>query len=297
MKNTKFKFWMSAVAAVGLLLSCSVIDPYGEGPGSNSTGGDTSILVSNIENGNGGGCTKKPLVPNGVSATAQSSSSIKISWNSVSGASYYNIYRAASSTGTYSNIGYVSSSSTSYTNTGLSSSTTYYYKITAENSCGESALSNYSYAATSSSTSSGTLPNAVQITLTSYKENGTHDVGLWGLEADPRISFIVEAYSSAGSLLSTNYSSTLLSLDDPSGGSWTGSETEIVPITAYFSAYKVSVKCQVLDKDVSFNDDISPSQYWEYYPLSAWLNQSESHTSGTSYDGCVVKYTVKFIRQ
>jgi len=296
MKNKKITTLAAGViAAVGLLLSCS-LEPYGEGLGKNSKGGDASIIVPNVEGGNdygGGGYCTKPSAPSGVSASAQSSSSIKISWYSVSGASYYNVYRATSSYGTYSYVGYVTG--TSCTDTYLSSSTTYYYKITAENSCGESGYSSYTYATTSSSVNTS-IPNAVQITLTSYKENGKHDVGLWGTEADPRISFIIKAYSSSGSLLSTNYSSTMLSLDDPSGGSWTGSKTESVSITAYATAYKVSVQCQVLDKDVTFDDDISPSQYWSYSPLSSLLNQSFSETAGTSYDDCIVKYSVKFIR-
>ena len=295
----KKNMFFGGFAVSAFLLSCS-LDPYGEGLGSNSTGGDTSIIIPNIEIGSGGGddnnnCTK-PSAPNGVSASVQSSSSIRISWNSVSGASYYKVYRA-SAYGTYSNIG--TAYTASYTNTGLSSSTTYYYKVTAVNSCGESALSSsYDYATTNSSSSTGT-PNAVEITLTSYKENGTHDLGWFGdgAAADPRIWFDVISYSSSGTVLLTTQSETLLSLNDPANGSWTGSKTGVVSISP--SAYRVSVRCVVkdYDNDLDGSQDISPSESWSYYPISEWLNQSQSHTAGTSSDGCIVKYTVKFIRR
>jgi hypothetical protein len=88
--------------------------------------------------------------PSSVSASAASSSSITVSWSSVSSASYYNVYRATSGYGTYEYIGYTYS--TSYTDTGLSSGTSYYYKVSAySGSYGESSLSSYDYAATSSS--------------------------------------------------------------------------------------------------------------------------------------------------
>ena len=56
MRNKKTAFWAIIIAFMGLLLSCS-LDPYGDGLGNNSTGGNTNILVPNIEidTGNGGG--------------------------------------------------------------------------------------------------------------------------------------------------------------------------------------------------------------------------------------------------
>jgi fibronectin type 3 domain-containing protein len=80
-----------------------------------------------------------PETPTGVTSYTNSASSIMISWNSVTGASSYTVYRATSATGAYTAIG--TSSTNSYTNTGLSANTTYYYKIKAHNEGGESALS------------------------------------------------------------------------------------------------------------------------------------------------------------
>ncbi|MDR2394613.1 MAG: fibronectin type III domain-containing protein [Treponema sp.] len=86
--------------------------------------------------------------PTDVEAKAESSNSISVSWNSVSGASYYKIYRSGYSSGSYQLLD--ESTSTSFTDTGVSSNTTYYYKVSAVNNAGESAQSTYAYATTSS---------------------------------------------------------------------------------------------------------------------------------------------------
>jgi uncharacterized protein (TIGR02145 family) len=95
--------------------------------------------------------TTYPSTPAGVAATAtaQSPSSIIVSWSAVTGATGYYVYRSASVAGTYTKVGDVTSTSTSYTNTGLSTGTTYYYKVSAYNgsSGSESALSSYASAA------------------------------------------------------------------------------------------------------------------------------------------------------
>ncbi|MDR2743440.1 MAG: fibronectin type III domain-containing protein, partial [Treponema sp.] len=71
----------------------------------------------------------KLFTPSNVIATAVSSSSITVSWDPVSGATYYKVYRSTSSEGEYSQVGSTSSPYTSYTDTGLSPNTTYYYKV------------------------------------------------------------------------------------------------------------------------------------------------------------------------
>ncbi len=70
--------------------------------------------------------------PGGVRAARVSNSSVKVSWEKVSGASGYEIYRATSKTGTYVKVGSIASGSTvSYTNTGLTDNKPYYYKVRA----------------------------------------------------------------------------------------------------------------------------------------------------------------------
>jgi hypothetical protein len=90
-----------------------------------------------------------PGVPTGVSAAAQSSSSIRIQWNTVIGATRYNIYRSNTATGTFTFIN--STTSTSFTDIGLPASTMRFYRVSAENACGESSMS--------SSVSTTTSPN------------------------------------------------------------------------------------------------------------------------------------------
>jgi fibronectin type 3 domain-containing protein len=82
--------------------------------------------------------------PTGLSATAVSSGSITLSWNTMNGASRYYIYRSASEQGTYTQVAYTATDSgiTSYSDTGLSSGTTYYYKVRGRDS--SSAYGDYS---------------------------------------------------------------------------------------------------------------------------------------------------------
>jgi fibronectin type 3 domain-containing protein len=87
-----------------------------------------------------------PETPTGVNATAQSSTNIRVSWSSVSGATGYYVYRSTSFDGEYSQIG--SPTTASYTDGGRSPNTTYYYKVAAWNIIGTSSQSPYAYATT-----------------------------------------------------------------------------------------------------------------------------------------------------
>jgi hypothetical protein len=122
-----------------------------------------------------------PSVPTNLAASAQSSSSIRISWNASSSGetpTYYNIWRSSSGSGVYTEIGKVSGTTLSYTNTGLSASTTYYYKVDAQNSAGRSAQSLYTYAATQSSGGPVTYAPFVQ-SLSGTKSGATNLVISW----------------------------------------------------------------------------------------------------------------------
>ena len=70
-----------------------------------------------------------PSTPTSISATRYSSTSIRVDWSSVSGATGYQVYRATSSTGTYSLIKTTTSLST--IDTGLVNGKYYYYKVRA----------------------------------------------------------------------------------------------------------------------------------------------------------------------
>ena len=95
-----------------------------------------------------------PATPTGVNATTQSTSSIRVSWNPVSGATSYKVYyTTGSSSGSKIQAGTVTT--TSYTHNGLQGSTTYYYFIVAVNNSGESDYSSFSSATTQISAPTG----------------------------------------------------------------------------------------------------------------------------------------------
>ena len=95
---------------------------------------------SNIVSGQVKSVTPKPSAPVVKIGHSASSGKPQLTWNAVSGATSYKVYRATSQNGTYSLLGTVTA--TSYTNTGAKAGTTYYYKVKAVNSAGESAYSN-----------------------------------------------------------------------------------------------------------------------------------------------------------
>ena len=95
---------------------------------------------SNIVSGQVKSVTPKPSAPVVKIGHSAASGKPMLTWNAVSGATSYKVYRATSQKGTYSLLGTVTA--TSYTNTGAKAGTTYYYKVKAVNSAGESAYSN-----------------------------------------------------------------------------------------------------------------------------------------------------------
>ena len=103
----------------------------------------------------GGGA---PSIPSGLSASAVSSSQINLSWTASDDATSYDIYRDTSSSGSFTRVGseptVSSGDTTAYADTGLSAGTTYYYKISALNASGESAVSSAVSAKTSDASSS-----------------------------------------------------------------------------------------------------------------------------------------------
>ena len=95
---------------------------------------------SNIVSGQVKTVTPKPSAPVVKIGNSAASGKPMLTWNTVSGATSYKVYRATSQNGTYSLLGTVTA--TSYTNTGAKAGVTYYYKVKAVNSAGESAYSN-----------------------------------------------------------------------------------------------------------------------------------------------------------
>jgi fibronectin type 3 domain-containing protein len=79
-----------------------------------------------------------PAAPTGLIATPGNAKAT-LSWTASSGASFYNVKRAAVSGGPYTTV--ASPTTTSYVNTGLTNGTTYFYVVSAVNAGGEGANS------------------------------------------------------------------------------------------------------------------------------------------------------------
>jgi len=121
--------WLAAIAFALLCMAC---DLESGSKGSGSQGSDVKI----------------PSSPTNVRAVAVSSTSISITWNSVSGAASYDVYYE---TGSMPITKVNTVTVTSYTHTSLQPNTTYHYYIAARNSAGTSDYSSRATAVTQSS--------------------------------------------------------------------------------------------------------------------------------------------------
>lgn len=140
-------------------------------PGTGSTqGGTTGSYSSDVnfyscywagEFWNLFGSTPPPSIaaPSGLSATAQSSSSIALSWtDNANNEQNFQVERSTSSGSGFSVIATLGANSNSYTDNGLNASTTYYYRVQASSGSTASAYSNTANATTAAA--AGTAPAA-----------------------------------------------------------------------------------------------------------------------------------------
>jgi fibronectin type 3 domain-containing protein len=129
---------------------------------------DSSALPSTVSS---------PATPNGVTAVG-GTGQVTLSWTSVSNATTYNVYYAATSGVTTTSGTKLTSVSSPYIQTGLTAGTTYFYVVTAVNSSGESAASAIASTTTASAPPEPTVPTApTGVTAT----GGTNQVAIsWG---------------------------------------------------------------------------------------------------------------------
>jgi hypothetical protein len=97
------------------------------------------VFLASCSSGGGGGGDSAPSTPVGVVVSANDTANT-LQWNSVSGATGYNVYWSSSSGAGVSGKK-ISTTSTAYAHTALTNGTTIFYVITAVNSIGESAPS------------------------------------------------------------------------------------------------------------------------------------------------------------
>lgn len=147
-----------------------------------------------------------------ITVIAVNSSSIEISWDKVSGATMYDIYRSTKTTASSFKL-VKSTSATSWTDTGLAASTRYYYKVKARNSSTESGFSNRDYDTTDAA-SEGRFDSAPTLSLGAYgNELGTDYYGPY--IAGDTVYFYFTADNSDHVFVQT--SSTDLKFDDADG--------------------------------------------------------------------------------
>ncbi len=106
-----------------------------------------------------------PVAPT-IACTVMSSSSIKVSWDNISNATKYNVFRFIKLSG-FSPVGVTSN--ISWINSELENNTTYYYKVTAENDAGESLESN-----TASCTTQNTASSDYSLSCTNFYKEGNN---------------------------------------------------------------------------------------------------------------------------
>lgn len=84
-------------------------------------------------------CTTPPSAPTGLAATVQGVDRISLSWNAVPGASFYELFRAPSSSGPWTSIANVTPPAVTHLDIGLAPGTAYFYVVRA--ATGETCLS------------------------------------------------------------------------------------------------------------------------------------------------------------
>jgi len=145
----------------------------------------------------------KPAAPSNLSASAQSSTNIKLTWkDNSSNESGFKIERKISG-GSYSQLKTVSANTTSYTDTGLSGGAKYYYKVRAYNDAGDSDYSNEVNVTTNATTTNDTTLTAPTKLLASVQSSTSIKL-TWTDNSSNETGFKIERKLSGGSYSQLN---------------------------------------------------------------------------------------------
>jgi chitinase len=144
--------------------------------------------------GGGGGdpAPTVPATPGGLAVSGTTSSSVSLAWNTVSGATGYNVYRGGSKV--------QSVSGTSATVSGLSASTAYSFQVSATNPAGESAKSSAVTGTTAASGGGGGGGTVPAHAVTGYWQNFNNGATVQKLSAvQSQYDIIAVAFADATS--------------------------------------------------------------------------------------------------
>jgi fibronectin type 3 domain-containing protein len=174
---------------------CKIIAADGDGTSAASAQG------SGMTTGTGT-CSAVPSAPVGLTATAETTSSIGLTWTAVTPPTNCTISSYTVYGGTTTNPTTVIASGvtgTSYTNTGLAASTTYYYLVKAVDADGTSAASNQAQASTGTGSCTAVPSAPTGLTATASSSSA---IGLSWTAVTPPTNCSISSYSVYGSTTS-----------------------------------------------------------------------------------------------
>ncbi|MET8075274.1 glycoside hydrolase family 18 protein [Streptomyces sp. NPDC005303] len=200
----------------------------------------------------GGGGDPAPTVPSapaGLAVSGTSSSSVSLAWNTVSGATGYNVYRNGTKV--------TAVTGTSATVTGLAASTSYSFQVTAVNSAGESAKSGAVTGTTSAST--GTGGGAVpKHAVTGYWQNFNNGATVQKLSAvQSQYDIIAVAFADA----TTTPGAVTFNLDSAGLGGYTVDQFKADIRAKQAAGKKVVVSVGGQNGTVAVNDPASAANF------------------------------------
>ncbi|WP_347104251.1 glycoside hydrolase family 18 protein [Streptomyces sp. CB03238] len=234
----------------------------------------------------GGGGDPDPVVPatpSGLATGAVTSSSVALSWNGVSGATGYNVYRDGTKV--------QSVTGTSATVTGLAANTSYSFQVSAVNTAGESARS---AAVTGKTSTGGTNPNPAvpRHAVTGYWQNFDNGATVQKLR-DVQAQYDIIAVSFADSTATPGQ--IVFNLDPAVG------YASVADFKADIAAKKAAGKSVIISVggekgNVTINSDASATAFAN----SAYALMQEYGFSGADIDlehGISSTYLTKALRQ
>ena len=233
-----------------------------------------------------------PLAPTGVSASDGTyTDKVRISWNSVSGADNYYIYRATSSGGSYSSLD--STSNTYYDDPTATAGTTYYYKVKTYDNELYSSYSSYD---------SGWRQTTIERSINVTNPSSSSDWGIGTLNTITWNSSNAGSYVKIDLYKNGSYCFTIISSTINDGSYiWTvpssisvssGYEIRITS-TAYTSTYDESHKFDIIIPTIKFTPPYLNATTWRAgYDASVIIGNAGFYTTESANTGLITHYAV-----